>query len=378
MDIEKLFGYLSNNKKLILYLFEHQDRVIYLQEVEDLVHTSVENLAFYEIVEVVDDKISLDLRVVAFLEEYIQRSEVVDIAMVGSILEELEHTIQKAQEFPKKLHTFIPKIRRYILRIDNVLFRNLEKLRDHINRVYKNTDEFKLKLKELNFYKTKLDELQHSLNSFEKFLESYTPLMKHFSNDELDSVVMFVKLNKIELFRTLIPLTQDVISYINKLESKNLFIEKIIKLKELKDSYELYTKTNIKDVALGFDIYTQPLKISTRLDTDVVYSPDFEKLLQRQTSKKQLKSNKAPSIEIHKESISQDRVVSVDMLHLQFIATNLSLIEFLASLNELRDKSIVELSQIYCKMLLMYDDEYKITTQTTTIEDINFAKVYHK
>ena len=67
MDIEKLFGYLSNNKKLILYLFEHQDRVIYLQEVEELVHTSVENLAFYEIVEIVDDKISLDLRVVAFL-----------------------------------------------------------------------------------------------------------------------------------------------------------------------------------------------------------------------------------------------------------------------------------------------------------------------
>ena len=378
MDIEKLFGYLSNNKKLILYLFEHQDRVIYLHEVEELVHTSVENLSFYEIVEVIGDKISLDLRVVAFLEEYIQRGEVVDIAMVGSILEELEHTIEKAQEFPNKQYTFIPKIRRYILRVDNVLFRNLEKVRDHINRVYKNTDEFKLKLKELNFYKTKLDALQNSLQSLERFFDNYTPLMKSFSNDELDSVVMFVKLNKIEFFRTLIPLTQDVISYINKLESKNLFIEKIIKLKELKDSYELYTKTDIKDMALGFDIYAQALKISTRLDTDLLYTSEFEKLLQKQRSNKQIKANKALSIEIQKEHITQDRVISVDMLHLQFISTNLSLIEFLAGLNELRDKNIVELSQIYCKMLLMYDDEYTITTQTTTIEDINFAKVYHK
>ena len=378
MDIEKLFGYLSNNKKLILYLFEHRDRVVSRDEVEEFTQSTIENLAFYEIVELIDDKIALDLRVTAFLEEYIDSNEMIDIAIIGSILQELEYTILNAKEFPNKQHIFIPKIRRYIFKIDNILFKNLDKLRGHIYRVYKNTDEFKLKLKELHFYKQRLEEFDEALQNFDAFFLKYTELLRKFANDDLDKVVLLVKSNKIELFRTLIPLTQEVISYINKLEVKNLFIDKVIKLKELKDSYELNTKTNIQDMASSFDMYIQPLKISTKLDREILYSTEFEKLLLKHTAKKQLKNHIALSIDTTQESIKQNSLLNIDLLHRHFNATNLSLIEFLIGLYDMRDKSIEEISQIYCKMILMYDDEYNLTDEKIMIQNINFAKVYHK
>ena len=68
MDIEKLFNHLSTNKKLLIYLFEHRDRVIDTDEIEELVSPAMlENLTFHEIVEVIEQKISLDYRVITFL-----------------------------------------------------------------------------------------------------------------------------------------------------------------------------------------------------------------------------------------------------------------------------------------------------------------------
>ncbi len=378
MNIEKLFNYFYNNKKLIIYLFEHRDRIIDIGEIEDLASIELlENLAFFEIIEIIDNKISLDFRVVSFLEEYIDNNDIVDVAVIGSILKELIHLIENANEFKEQKNKFIPKIRRALFKIDNIFFKNLDTLRTHINRVYKSADSFKLKLKELKFYKERLAEFEQMISSFEAFLQKYTLLIVSLGNDELNTILNYVKKNKIELLRTLIPLTSEIISYINKIESKNIFVEKITKLKELKDSYELNSKTNLLDEIKNFDMQINPIRVSTKLDSEILHSYEFIKLLQKYKDKK-LKTKVAKSVIVEEEKILKDEVfINIYLLHRQFLSTKLNLIEFLISNEALKDKNTTELSQIFCKMILMYEDEYKISDEKIVIENISFAKVYN-
>lgn len=374
MNIEKLFNFFYNNKKLIIYLFEHRDRVIEINEVEDFASFELlENLAFYEIVEIINNKISLDFRISNFLEEYIDINDIVNVAVIGSILKELIHLIENANEFKNKKNKFIPKIRRLLFKIDNIFYKNLDILKSHINRVYKNADEFKLKLKELKFYKERLAEFEKMITSFEQFLQKYTPLMQNLQNEELNTILKIVKKNKIEYVKTLIPLTSEIISYINKIEAKNLSIEKVAKLKELKDNYELLKNTNIKDLSYQFDIIG--FRVSSRLDSEILQTEDFAKLLQKQKDKK-LKTKIAKDVIIDEKKIIKDEAfVNIYMLHRQFLSTNLNLIEFLISNENLKDKDILYLSQIYCKMILMYEDEYRISDKKIKVGDFYFAVV---
>jgi len=376
MNIDKLFNYLYTNKKLLIYLFEHRDRVVTISEIEDLASFELlENLAFYEIVELVDDKIFLDLKVVNFLEEYIDSNEIVDVAIIGSILKELEHLILNANEFKTKQSRFIPKIRRALFKINNILYKNLDTLRVHISRAYKSADEYKLKLKELKYYKDRLSEFEEALKSFEKFLDKFSKLLYEFYNEDLNIVLNMVKKDKIELFRTIIPLTQEVISYINKLEITTVFIDKIIKLKELKDSYELKSKTNIELISSEFNLLEIPFRVGSKLDNEILQSEDFIKLLKKQQNKK-LKTKIAKNITINENKIIQEKIfVNIYMLHRSFKATNQNLIDFLLNFKETKEKNIDEISQIYCKMILMYEDEYKIYDEKIVIDNISFAKV---
>ena len=70
--------------------------------------------------------------------------------------------------------------------------------------------------------------------------------------------------------------------------------------------------------------------------------------------------------------------MNIEKLHLKFRSTKLSLIEFLVASELLKNSPIKDISQIYCKMLLMYEDEYIFKPQTITIHNINFAKIYNK
>ena len=375
MNIEKLFNYLYNNKKLIIYLFEHSSRVIEISEIEDLANLELlENLAFYEIVEIIENKISLDFRIVNFLEEYIDKNDIVDVAVIGSILKELVHLIENATEFKDKKNKFIPKIRRALFKIDSIFYKNLDTLKVHINRVYKSADEFKLKLKELKFYKERLGEFEQIISSFEQFLQKYSPLLQNLQNDELNTVLRIVKKNKIEFLKTLIPLTSEIISYINKIEAKNISVEKIVKLKELKDNYEL-SKTNLTDILDEFDVLITPVRISNRFDSEILQTEEFAKLLQRFKDKK-LKTKIAKNVIINEEKIIKDEAfVNIYLLHRQFLSTNLNLIEFLISNENLKNKDIINLSQIYCKMILMYEDEYKVTDEKIKVNNFTFANV---
>ena len=169
MKIEKLFLNLSRHKELIFYLFEHRDKIVFKSECEKF--TSFEALDIldnFEIIEINGEKVFLDLRVINFLENYLELDENIEISKINEIINSLKHNIDIGFEFRDKQKILIPKIRRELKKCDFTMIQNLLKLRIHIDRVYKSIDNFSLKIKELEYYKAKLKEFSITLETTKK------------------------------------------------------------------------------------------------------------------------------------------------------------------------------------------------------------------
>ncbi|QOY52199.1 hypothetical protein [Candidatus Sulfurimonas baltica] len=377
MKIEKLFKNLSNNSELLFYLFEHRDKAVTYSEIEHICSVEkLEILVNFEIIELVQDKIFLDGRVINFLENYLDIDENIEVSLISEKINTLKHKLDILSEYKNRQNEIIPQIRRELKKIDFILLQNLLKLRIHIDRVYKNVFEFSLKIKELKYYKIKLDEFNSALVGFEKFLFLHQSIMHSFYNSELNSILELLQNNRVELNRSLIPLTQDVIEYINKAEKKNIFIEKISKIKELKDSLELKNSTNILELISKFDIQEKQIQIKSRLDDEILRSEQLKPLLERLSSSASVKTKTATNVKIFNKKVEKE-FVNIYSLNLEFRASNQNLIEFLLSNNKLTNKPINEISEIYCKLILLYEDIYKIQNENFNYEDMSFKKVYY-
>lgn len=377
MKIEKLFANLNYHKDFIFYLFEHRDKVIRTDECEKFIsYEKLEVLENFELIEKIDDKIYLDNRVIIFLENYLNIDENIEVSIIFEKIKDLKHKIAILIEYKNKQNSIIPQIRRELKKCDFILIQNLFKLRIHIDRVYKSIDEFKLKIIELRFYEEKLKELSLALEEFHEFLHLYHSKLTLFYNSELNELIKIIKANHLQINKSLIPLTQDVCEYINKATQKNILIEKITRLKELKDSLSLNESTNIKKQLENFDMLQSQISIKTRLDTAIIEDENFHKILEKTTNAK-IKTKKATKIQFHESSQEFD-LIDIYSLHLNFKFSKQNLIEFLLSNNELKTKDFEQIMQIYCKLILLYENDYKIEDETINLQNTTFRKIYYK
>lgn len=378
MKIEKLFSNLNRHKELIFYLFEQNNRAIFKSECERFSSfEALDILEHLEIIEINSEKISLDERVINFLENYLDIDENIEISKVGELINSLKHNIEIGFEFIQKQQSLLPKIRRDLKKCAFTMLSNLLKLRVRIDRVYKSIDIFALKIKELEFYKTQLKEFSLSIENFEKFLFLYEAKINGFYNNDLNEILKEVKENFQNINASLIPLTFDVIEYINKAQKQNIFIEKISKLKELKDSLQIKEKTNILKYSLNFDISDSTNIIKTRLDSEILNSQDFKNLVEKISTNGKLKTKKADVIEFNTNILEYD-FVDIYSLHLQFKSSSFDLITFLLQDTKLKTKSFDEISEIYCRMILLYEEIYTISEETFLCEDTTFRKIYYE
>ena len=257
------------------------------------------------------------------------------------------------------------------------MIQNLLKLRIHIDRVYKSIDNFSLKIKELEYYKAKLKESSLTIQSFEKFLFIYEAKLSDLYNSDLNEILKDLKTNFQNLNTSLIPLTFDVIEYINKAQKQNIFIEKIAKLKELKDSLQIKEQTNIIKLIENFDLIDSMNIIRTRLDSEILNSEDFKNLVEKISINSKIKSKKADVIEFDMNSVEYD-FVDIYSLHLQFKSSRIDLINFLLQNSKTKDKTLDEISEIYCRMILLYEDIYNITEDANIYQNTTFRKIYYE
>ncbi len=358
-------------------MYEHRERSLSFGEIEEFV--SLERLEFMEhfgIVELQEEKVSLDERIVTLIQSYLDLDENIEVSIIADKINSLKHRIEIALEFKQKQKTTLLQIKRELKKIDYILLTNLLKLRIHIDRVYKNTEEFALKLKELRYYKEKLDEFSVALEQFESFLSTHKATMHNFYDEDLNTLLQSLSLKKIDLNKTLIPLNQDVIEYINQVSKHNIVVEKIIKLKELKESFELNSTTNFQTQLEQFELFDRTLTIRTILDEEVTQDAQLNTILTKISSKAHLKKQTADTIEFLPQT-KRHEYIDIVGLHLEFRSSKHHLLKFLLTHSKLKNMPLNTIAKLYCKMILLYEKSYTITQQPYCYQNKTFKKVYY-
>ena len=329
MQIETLFKLLSLDKSLIIFLFEHRDKQISFDEVEHFCPIDhLEALERVEIIELYKNSITLDQRVILFIENYIDISSTIEISSIDDKLEMIVHNIELLKIDTKKRHNHPSIIMREIKKIDFILMQNLLNLRNHVDRVYKSIEEYNVKIHELKFYKKKLSDFTLAMQRFESFIILQHPILYNFMNDDLNYVIKQTRTHLTLSNKTLIVLTQDVLEYINRAEHQNIFIEKITKLKELKDRLELNQRSNFRELADSFDLLQTSLSIKSRLNHAILEDEQLNTLVEK-LHNSTLKTKKSGSISHHPKQQIQ-YFFPVNELHAQFKSSSEDLIHFLS------------------------------------------------
>ncbi len=376
MDLRSFFTNLNINKDLIIYLFKNDSISVDFNLIEDKTSLeTLEKLEFWEIIEKNGENFSLDSRIISFLDSYLDLDENLEISKIDEFIKSLKHNIELSIEFRQKQKNSLIRVRKDLKKCNFTIIKSLEKLRIYINRVYKSIDSYALKLKELEYYKERLQEFDLSIKNFEDFLFMYEQKMLGFFDKDLNEILKISKAVFVGVNKTLIKLTYDVIEYINKTQKQTIVLEKISKLKELKDRLSLEDGTNINQEIKEFDALNINLNLKTRLNSDIVYSDDFFDILDKLSNNIEAKRVFAGEIDFNEEFAEYD-YLDVISLNSQFKSSNFHLIEFLINNNLTKNKTVEELAQIYCKMVLLYEDEYKILENSTKkYFDINFKEV---
>ncbi len=387
--VELLLKTLNTNRDILESLFEKRNRIVYIHEV--LTDISNEKLLFLEEVELLninDNIIELDSKVIDFFEEFLDTSNDISIGDIDEQLENLFHFIgiyQNEIDFTIKQEN-IKKIRRILKKIPNMILKSLTQLSLHVGLTYKTQTNFKNKVKELEFYQVKLQRLIVIEQKVNKTLLVHKSFFINLYDMELVQLESNLKIRLRELRIYLIELQKDVTEYINRTLEKISFWQHIIKLKTLKDNYELKEKTNIISLceeSLPLAFSNSILNVKTQLDSELLYEKDFilkvKKLLQNKklSKPKQIISGKIDDIYFDKEKL-QKNIIDTQKLNKEFLQTSYNLFEFIEFKKFNIEINFNKRVELYCKMLLEFESDYNFTSKHQISNNIRHLVVYPK
>merc|ERR1711879_594548 len=205
---------------------------------------------------------------------------------IDDILEHLVFHISNVKEIKdyEKTKNDIKKIRRYLKQIPVLILKNIIQLSHHIGLVYKTQEDFKSKINALEFHKTRVEKLINIKQKVEKILFLEENFFANSYDSEILQLQRDLKIKMHELSLSLISLQKEVIEYINRSIKKVSFWQKVIRLKELRDNFELKEKTDIlvlceENMPLKFSNLSTNFK--TNLNQDLIYETNYQEIIKK-------------------------------------------------------------------------------------------------
>lgn len=388
-NVELLLKTLNNNRDILDVLFQKRNRTINLYEISN--DDNASRLAFLDernIINISEDIVELDEKVLEFFEEFLGGNDEINIRDVGGELNNLQHNIDMyitADHFTNQ-QKLIKLIRRILKKLSYIVFENLKQISLHVNITYKTQGNFKNKIKQLEFYKTNLDKLL----SIEQQIIYKLKVENSFFDNLYNIEIIQLKLNLVNTLRelriSLIQLQKDVTFYINRILDNISLWEHIIRLKELKDNYEIQDKTNIKELASTIEpigLYQKASIIKTQLDFDNFEHNSFrlkvDKIIQNKKLSKPTKivSGKIDDIYFDDEKLITT-IINTQALNKEFLQTSYDLFTFLQQRKFSNTISFEDKVQLYCKMLLEYESDYIFTDTIKIVNNIEYLEVQPK
>ena len=396
-SIEELIRMLSREKVLLKDMFQNRKSLSYSYDAaRELVDYKMERIGFLIEHGVLHDSgefLEMEDVYLRFFEDVLDVNEDISVAGVKESIDALESAIEYylAETSLQRKTVYLKDVKRILRNIALNTFRNVIDLKRNIDSTYKNEPNYwikKLKLQKLDEKRLAVSEL---IRQTENFLDNRRQGFFSVAMDVgLRRVVSDVRQQLVEAYHNLMELDRQIIEYLNLIDYHNRLVEKLRRVKYLRDQLVLESVTDIRKLLSE----TNPLwmenrpKYTLKLSLEMLRNNDEGLQALRSLS---LRMKKGVTIrKRNAEAISPDYLRpkskiadGINILELKnaFLASGVDLYSFIRDYNYRNAGTdiVPDLEQklvLFCQIASQYLDELKIRDEYRLDGEIEYPLVY--
>jgi hypothetical protein len=327
-----------------------------------------------------DDELSLSADTEEYYKIRLGQNNETNIGYIDEKLNKLSGLLKtyniriKNAEDPSK---DIKSIYKLLNQIPSMLRQNLKALSSNSVFAFKNEPNFEIKMMNLEICRKEIKELSSALENVDNIIKINWNFFKNIKSVKINFAIGKIRRSSAEFEKSFARLHGDIVSFINQSIKDGKFIEKMKKLKELKDNSTLLMHTNIEEVCKKNQSLLK-IKEKKVLPDDRVY--DYIDTIQSiMVSRKNKVINTKGIVSISYDithATNKSKVLyDYPKLNKEFLAQENDLISFLKSCNIEKEK----LLGMYVRLLKNYGSLYdlgdNIKEKYIKIDDRFFLKV---
>lgn len=393
-DIKELVSTLKREEKLIAEMFSKRKSIDYkYSDAIELVDHDESRLDFLKDRAVIRENgtyLELDDHFLEFFEQILDVNEEINLSYIDenikNIKENIDYFLNETNESRK--YTYLKFIKKTLRKIGLITFKSVIDIRRNVENTFKNEANYKIK-------QLKLQNLDEKRNLVKQLIEQTLKLVdadeltffNRALDEELNRIIVDLKLQLRQCSHNLIEIEKQIIDYLNQIKHQGKFLEKLRKLKYLKDHFTIEAETDIKQVlaqsnqVLFEKRMTEPLNLSLEfIRNDEKAFEAIKKIAKKQKDRKLFKPEIADRIsdEFLENKTEEEVMINLEEVRNQFTATSDHLFNFVMNYDFLKELSFSGRVTIFCQISSQYEKDLRIEEHFQTSNGIEYALVYSK
>lgn len=393
-DIKELVTALKREEKLISEMFSKRKSIDYklndALELVDYEESRIDLLIQKAVIRQNGDFVELDGQFLEFFEQVLYVSEEINLSYIDenikNIKENIVYFLNESSE--NRRYAYLRFIKKTFRNMGLITLKSVVDLRRNIENTFKNESNYKnkqLKLENLDEKRTVVTNLiQQTLLLIN---EEELTFFNRALDEELGKIIIELKNQLGECSHNLIEIEKQIIDYLNQIKQQGKFLEKLRKLKYLKDNFIIEAETNIKQIVSN----KNEVIFETKLNESINLSIDFLKEDERAFNAiKRIAKNYRDRLLIKPEmaerisndslenNIEEEIMVNLEEVRNRFIATSDNLFNFILNYDFLKVVDFNERVTIFCQIISQYEEELQIQDNYQTTNGIEYAMVFSR
>jgi len=323
-----------------------------------------------------------------FFEEVLEVNEEINVQSVKQHIDALNENIElwlTAGTDPQRFR-YMGEILRILRNISLSTHRNVIDLKRNIDSTYKNERDYALKRKRLEILDRKRADIALLIKEAEKVIDERHPTFFGVSMDShLKDTVAEVKTSLTESYHNLLELDRQIIQYLNKIEAEQKLVEKIRRIKYLKDQLVWEQST---DVLFFLQTHRSAFlekrpwyNFLPSLD-DITNTPDglaalkeAHKALKHPVAKRKTDNVPLTSEELQQGAVVKD-ILNTFQLRSAFLGGSQDLMSFIGQYRFEESMNEEERLTLFCRLAAEYYDDFRISEDTSQIGNYSYPMIY--
>jgi hypothetical protein len=393
-SIKELLTTLKREDHLLSEMFSKRKSMDYtLNDALELVDHDegrIDHLIRTTVIRENDGILELEDNFLEFFEQVLDVSEEINLSYIDdnikNIKENIDYFLNETSE--SKKYNYLRFIKKTLRKMGNTTLRSVVDLRRNVENTFKNEANYKnkrLKLENFDKKRSVVSNLIHQTLALIK--DGQITFLNRALDEELRKIIIELKHQLGECSHNLIEIEKQIIDFLNQIKQQGKFVEKLRKLKYLKDHFTIEAETNIKQL-LGdrnqiiFETrINEPLKLSLRyLRENETAFDSIKKVAFNQKNRTLVIREIAGGIsnESIENGVVEEVAIVLEEVKSSFVATSDNLFHFVMNYEFFKPVDFNERVTIFCQIISQYENELQVTDQFQTTGCVEYALVLPK